>query len=96
MDVKSDFLNGSIKQEVYVEQSPVFESDGYPNHVKNAIYSKFYPCFMIQMVSSYIYMCVCVCECVGVCFKTCPRATHIYILFVLRQNLLNIKFLGSF
>jgi hypothetical protein len=33
MDVKSAFLNGSIKEEVYVEQPPDFESEEYPNHV---------------------------------------------------------------
>jgi hypothetical protein len=33
MDVKSDFLNGPIKEEVYVEQPPSFESEEYPNHV---------------------------------------------------------------
>jgi hypothetical protein len=33
MDVKSAFLNGPIKKEVYVEQPPDFESEGYPNHV---------------------------------------------------------------
>jgi hypothetical protein len=33
MDVKSVFLNCPIKEEVYVEQSPNFESEGYPNHV---------------------------------------------------------------
>jgi hypothetical protein len=33
MDVKSDFLNGPIKEEVYVEQPPVFEDSEYPNHV---------------------------------------------------------------
>jgi hypothetical protein len=33
IDVKSAFLNGPIKKEVYVEQPPDFESEGYPNHV---------------------------------------------------------------
>jgi hypothetical protein len=32
MDVKSAFLNGPIKEEVYVEQPPVFEDDRYPDH----------------------------------------------------------------
>jgi hypothetical protein len=33
MDVKSAFLNGPIKEEVFAEQPPSFESEGYPNHV---------------------------------------------------------------
>jgi hypothetical protein len=33
MDVKSTFLNGSIKEEVYVEQPTGFEDQEYPNHV---------------------------------------------------------------
>jgi hypothetical protein len=33
MDVKSAFLNGPIKEEVYVEQPPDFEDREYPNHV---------------------------------------------------------------
>jgi hypothetical protein len=33
MDVRSAFLNGSIKEEVYVEQPYDFESEEYPNHV---------------------------------------------------------------
>jgi hypothetical protein len=33
MDVKSDFLNRPIKEEVYVQQPPDFESEEYPNHV---------------------------------------------------------------
>ena len=41
MDVKSDFLNGFINENVYVEQSPGFESFNFPNHVfklKKALY----------------------------------------------------------
>jgi hypothetical protein len=33
MDVKSAFLNGPIKEEVYVEQPTRFEDSEYPNHV---------------------------------------------------------------
>jgi hypothetical protein len=33
MDVKSAFLSGSIKEEVYVEQPPSFEDCEYPSHV---------------------------------------------------------------
>jgi hypothetical protein len=33
MGVKSAFLNGPIKEEVYVEQPPGFEDSEYPNHV---------------------------------------------------------------
>jgi hypothetical protein len=33
MDIKSAFLNGPIKEKLYVEQPPCFESEEYPNHV---------------------------------------------------------------
>ena len=33
MNVKSAFLNGFIKKEVYVEQPPSFENHKYPDHV---------------------------------------------------------------
>jgi hypothetical protein len=33
MNMKSAFLNGPIKDEVYVEQPPGFEDDRYPGHV---------------------------------------------------------------
>jgi hypothetical protein len=33
MDVNSAFLIGQIKEDVHMEQPPVFESEEYPNHV---------------------------------------------------------------
>jgi hypothetical protein len=33
MDIKSAFLNGPVKEEVYVEQPPGFEDEEYPNDV---------------------------------------------------------------
>jgi hypothetical protein len=33
MDVKSAFLNGPIKEELYVEQPPGFEDGRYPDHI---------------------------------------------------------------
>ncbi|GKD85603.1 retrovirus-related pol polyprotein from transposon TNT 1-94 [Tanacetum coccineum] len=33
MDVKSPFLNGKLKEEVYVKQSPGFESSEFPDYV---------------------------------------------------------------
>ncbi|GKB60238.1 retrovirus-related pol polyprotein from transposon TNT 1-94 [Tanacetum coccineum] len=33
MDVKSESLNGKLKEELYVKQSPGFESSEFPNHV---------------------------------------------------------------
>ena len=33
MDVKSDFLNGFINEEMFVEQPPRFENFNFPNHV---------------------------------------------------------------
>ncbi|GJU22844.1 retrovirus-related pol polyprotein from transposon TNT 1-94 [Tanacetum coccineum] len=33
MDIKSAFLNGKVKEEVYVKQPPGFESNEFPNHV---------------------------------------------------------------
>ena len=41
MDVKSAFLNGFVKEDVYVEQPPLFEDNKFPNHVyklKKALY----------------------------------------------------------
>jgi len=42
MDVKSEFLNGFLNEEVYVSQPPSFGDHLYPDHVfklKKALYS---------------------------------------------------------
>ena len=33
MDVKSDFLNRELEEELYVEQPPGFVDSKFPNHV---------------------------------------------------------------
>jgi len=33
MDVKSAFLNGYLKEEVFVMQRPGFENTEFPNHI---------------------------------------------------------------
>jgi hypothetical protein len=66
IDVKSVFLNGPIKEEVYVEQPPDFEDSEYPNHVyklSNVLYGlkqaprAWYEClrdFLITMASKSV------------------------------------------
>jgi hypothetical protein len=64
------------------------------SYVKNPIYVKFYSCFVIQMVWSYIY--ICLSKLVHVQHTHTHTHIYIYILLALRQNLLNINFSGSF
>ena len=42
MDVKNAFLNGFVKEDVYIDKPPLFEEEKFPNHVyklKKALYS---------------------------------------------------------
>jgi hypothetical protein len=61
MNVKSAFLNGPIKEEVYVEQPPGFEDDRNPDHVyrlSKALYGlkkaprAWYECFRDFLISN--------------------------------------------
>jgi hypothetical protein len=54
MDVKSAFLNGLIKEEVYVEQPPGFEDSKYPSHV----YKLFKALYGLQQAPRAWYECL--------------------------------------
>ena len=58
MDVKSAFLNGYIKEEVYIEQPPGFEDHKYPNYVfklSKALYGlKQAPKIWYECLSSFL------------------------------------------
>ncbi|GKD44469.1 retrovirus-related pol polyprotein from transposon TNT 1-94, partial [Tanacetum coccineum] len=58
MDVKSAFLNGKLKEEVYVKQPPGFESSEFPNHVRKldkALYGlKKAPIAWYETISTYL------------------------------------------
>jgi len=58
MDVKNTFLNGLIQKEVYVEQTPEFESETLPQHVfklNKALYGlKQAPRAWYEKLSSFI------------------------------------------
>jgi hypothetical protein len=60
MDVKSAFLNGPIKKEVYVEQPPGFEDSEYPNHVyklsKSILHSLLKPLQKICLYAKFMLM----------------------------------------
>jgi hypothetical protein len=68
MDIKSTFLNGPIKEEVYVEHPSGFKSEEYPNHVyklHKALYGlkqaprAWYEClgnFLIKMVLELVIL----------------------------------------
>ncbi|GJU30676.1 retrovirus-related pol polyprotein from transposon TNT 1-94 [Tanacetum coccineum] len=58
MDVKSAFLNGKLKEEVYVKQPLGFESSEFPNHVRKldkALYGlKKAPIAWYETISTYL------------------------------------------
>nr|GEY18667.1 retrovirus-related Pol polyprotein from transposon TNT 1-94 [Tanacetum cinerariifolium] len=58
MDVKTAFLNGNLREEVYVSQQDGFVDQDNPNHVyklKNALYGlKQAPCAWYDMLSSFL------------------------------------------
>nr|GFA10631.1 retrovirus-related Pol polyprotein from transposon TNT 1-94 [Tanacetum cinerariifolium] len=58
MDVKTAFLNGNLREEVYVSQPNGFVDQDYPNHVyklKKALYGlKQAPCGWYDMLSSFL------------------------------------------
>jgi hypothetical protein len=54
IDVKSAFLNGPIKEEVYMEQTPSFEDEKYPNHV----YKLYKALYKLKQVPKAWYECL--------------------------------------
>jgi hypothetical protein len=54
MDAKSAFLNGPIKEEVYVKQPPGFKSKEYPNHV----YKLYKALYRLKQASRAWYECL--------------------------------------
>ncbi|CAM8911853.1 unnamed protein product [Rhodiola kirilowii] len=58
MDVKTAFLNGILKEEVYVSQTPGFEDKDFPNHVyvlDKALYGlKQAPCAWYERLSLFL------------------------------------------
>jgi hypothetical protein len=54
MDIKRAFLNGPIREEVYVKQPPSFESEVYPNHV----YKLYKALYELKQAPSAWYECL--------------------------------------
>ncbi|GJS20141.1 retrovirus-related pol polyprotein from transposon TNT 1-94 [Tanacetum coccineum] len=55
MDVKSTFLNGKLKEEVYVKQPSGFKDSEFPNHVCKALYGlKQAPRAWYETLSTYL------------------------------------------
>ena len=58
MDMKCAFLNGPIKEEVYVEHSPGFEDSEYPRHVYKllkALYAD--PTLFTKTIDKDLFIC---------------------------------------
>jgi hypothetical protein len=82
MDVKSAFLNGPIKEEVYVEQPPGFEYSEYPNQVyklSKALYGlkqaprAWYECLRNFLITNGFKVGKADCDTPGVYFGLCRK-----------------------
>nr|GEX70103.1 retrovirus-related Pol polyprotein from transposon TNT 1-94 [Tanacetum cinerariifolium] len=59
MDVKTTFLNGILKEEVYVAQPPGFVSKQYPDHVyalDKALYGESFPLWINKLDSRVMHI----------------------------------------
>jgi hypothetical protein len=81
MDVKSSFLNGPIKEEVYVEQPPSFEDSEYPKHV----YKLSMSLYGLKQAPRAWYECLILLSSLKQLLKTCLYAKFMLMILYLGQ-----------